>query len=57
MSRRRVDIEYEQWDRAQTEARARLARIERGESAAPEPVVRVLRLFVAPERRPGGGAR
>lgn len=39
------------WDRAQTEARARVARLERGESWAPAQVVRCLRVFVAPEVR------
>ncbi|HYH35019.1 MAG TPA: hypothetical protein VD814_07710 [Nocardioides sp.] len=34
------------WDEEQTEARGRLARIERGEMTAPERVVRILRVFV-----------
>ncbi|TQN44405.1 hypothetical protein FHU33_3907 [Blastococcus colisei] len=34
------------WDQAQTVARGRLARIERGETSAPEQVVRILWMFV-----------
>lgn len=39
------------WAEMLTEVRGRLARIDRGESWAPVPVVRCLRLLVAPERR------
>lgn len=41
----------ELWATVQTETRARLARIDRGESWAPAQVVRCLRAFVAPEVR------
>jgi hypothetical protein len=49
--KRQGDQQREWWDRAQTEARARLARIDRGDSWAPAQVVRCLRVFVAPEVR------
>lgn len=39
------------WDQAVTEVRARLTRIQRGESWAHEQVVRCLTVFVAPEVR------
>lgn len=39
----------EWWAEAQTEVRARLARIDRGETTAPAQVVRCLRVFVDPE--------
>jgi hypothetical protein len=48
---RTLERQREWWDTAQTEARARLARIDRGESWAPPSVVRCLRVFVAPEVR------
>jgi hypothetical protein len=51
----------EMWEQAQTEVRARLARIDRGETTAPEPVVRCLRAFVRaptePRRLRIGGAQ
>jgi hypothetical protein len=49
--KRQGELQQEWWDRAQTEVRGRLARIDRGESWAPEQVVRCLRVFVAPEVR------
>ncbi|MCU1613133.1 MAG: hypothetical protein JWO98_673 [Frankiales bacterium] len=49
--RRQVEQQREWWDRAQTEAKGRLARIDRGESWAPAQVVRCLRMFVGPEVR------
>jgi hypothetical protein len=48
---RQGDLQREWWDRARTEARARLARIDRGDSWAPAQVVRCLRVFVGPEVR------
>ncbi|WP_167759162.1 hypothetical protein [Blastococcus sp. TF02A-35] len=49
--KRPVERQREWWEQAQTEARARLARIDRGETSAPAQVVRCLRLFVGPEMR------
>lgn len=46
-----ADRQQEWWAEALTEVRARLARIDRGESWAPARVVRCLRTFVAPEVR------
>jgi len=43
---RQADVMQKLWDEEQTEARGRLARIERGEMTAPERVVRILRVFV-----------
>jgi hypothetical protein len=37
----------ELWQQTRTEVRARLARIQRGETTAPEQVVRLLRAFLA----------
>lgn len=48
---RQADQQREWWDRAQTEVRARLARIERGESWASAQMVRCLRVLVSPEAR------
>lgn len=46
-----LELQREWWDRAQTEVRARPARIDRGETTAPAQVVRCLQTFVAPEVR------
>jgi hypothetical protein len=46
-----ADRQQELWGQAQVEVRARLARLDRGESWAPAQVVRCLRAFVAPEVR------
>lgn len=43
-----ADVHRELWDRTMTETRARLGRIDRGESWAPAQVVRCLRVLVAP---------
>jgi hypothetical protein len=48
---RQADRQREWWDQARTETKARLARIDRGESWAPARVVRCLRVFVTPEVR------
>lgn len=43
--RPRLDVEHELWEKAQTEARALLSRLDRGETTAPETVIRHLRIF------------
>lgn len=54
---RRADVQRELWDQAMTVARARLARIERGESWAPAQTVRCLRVFVGLPAFTSGSAR
>jgi len=49
--KRPAERQREWWDQAVTEVRARLARVERGETTAPASVVRCLQVFVAPEVR------